>query len=398
MLSSPLETTFLQLAEAASEPCWILGPDALAVHVNAAFSQHTGLSCPAAEALGWLSVLHPADREPHAPWRQGLLGEEPHALELRLRSAQADYHTWQVRAVPLRDGSRRWFLAAHLQVEDALREALTEQARSFVELGNALLDVVRVAHGQSELHKERVALSQLVARVLQAWPGERPSLELALPDELLVDADEHRLAQALLHLLVSTSRHAQSGSLELSAEHARGEVLLRLQYVPLAGPHGELDMSLSLIRSLAELHGGRVEVHQDGSNSVFLLGLPEVGSRSQRILVVEDNEDAAYLLSVLLESAGHEVRVANDPHSALELTETFLPDIAILDIGLPIMDGYELGTRLRAKLEPHRPQLIALSGYGQIHDRQRSAEAGFGIHLVKPVDPDHLLGLVGAGI
>jgi PAS domain S-box-containing protein len=512
----PLETTFLQLAEAICEPCWILGPDALAVHVNAAFSQRTGLPSAAAQALGWLSALHPSDRGPLAPWRRRLLGEEPFGIELRLRSPQAGYSTWQVRAVPLRDGSGRWLLCAHLperpaeptrpyqdvvlraglfdQVHEAAfawqlepprivlwnrgaervyghpaaqtlgrdprqlpggigdaeraellcdgrwagrlthrtpageerllevrlelvelsegrrvvlqtardvtgeqrqaEQALAEQARSFVEMGEALLDAARVARGHSELQRARVALGRVVARALEGWRGEPPAIEADIPAELLVDIDEARFGRALLHLLVSTARLAP-GVLQLSAERSRGQVQLRLQGAPfLDRPQGELDMSLSLARSLAELHGGKVEVRGDGPACALVVALPEAAARAQRILVVEDNEDAAYLLSVLLQGAGHEVRVANDPHTALVITETFLPDVAILDIGLPMMDGYELGTRLRAKLEPHSPQLIALSGYGQLHDRQRSAEAGFGVHLVKPVDPDKLLGTV----
>ncbi|HVT07727.1 MAG TPA: response regulator [Polyangia bacterium] len=115
---------------------------------------------------------------------------------------------------------------------------------------------------------------------------------------------------------------------------------------------------------------------------------------SRRILLVDDNEDAAELLSMLLVDAGHTVEIAHDAATALSLAPGLAPDVALLDIGLPLMDGYQLGSELRRRLGAQTPALIALTGYGQEKDRQRTAAAGFAAHLVKPIDPQQLLTLI----
>lgn len=114
----------------------------------------------------------------------------------------------------------------------------------------------------------------------------------------------------------------------------------------------------------------------------------------RRILLVDDNEDAAELLSMLLADAGHTVQIAHDAATALSVAPDMAPDVALLDIGLPVMDGYQLGTELRRRLGAQTPALVALTGYGQDKDRQRTAAAGFAAHLVKPVDPQHLLNVI----
>ncbi len=114
----------------------------------------------------------------------------------------------------------------------------------------------------------------------------------------------------------------------------------------------------------------------------------------RRILLVDDNEDAAELLSMLLVDAGHTVEIAHDAATALSLAPQLAPDVALLDISLPVMDGYELGSELRRRLGAQSPALVALTGYGQDKDRQRTAEAGFAAHLVKPIDPEYLLSLI----
>ncbi|HVY38455.1 MAG TPA: response regulator [Polyangia bacterium] len=115
---------------------------------------------------------------------------------------------------------------------------------------------------------------------------------------------------------------------------------------------------------------------------------------SRRILLVDDNEDAAELLSMLLVDAGHTVEIAHDAATALSLAAGLAPDVALLDIGLPVMDGYQLGSELRRRLGAQTPALVALTGYGQEKDRQRTAAAGFAAHLVKPIDPEHLLTVI----
>jgi CheY-like chemotaxis protein len=116
----------------------------------------------------------------------------------------------------------------------------------------------------------------------------------------------------------------------------------------------------------------------------------------RRVLVVDDNRDGAEMIAELLAAAGHDVRVANDPAQALREADAFYPQVAILDIGLPVMDGYALGGELRARFGSTTPTLIALTGYGQEQDRRRSREAGFALHLVKPVDTDGLVGMLDA--
>jgi CheY-like chemotaxis protein len=176
---------------------------------------------------------------------------------------------------------------------------------------------------------------------------------------------------------------------------------------------GGLGLGLFLVRTLVTLHGGTVRAHSEGrqQGSEFSVRLPfsatglpaapaeaaaapRAAIRRPRILVVDDNRDAAQLIGTLLASAGHEVRVAHTPSLALAAAVTFQPEVAILDIGLPVMNGYELARELRQRLGDHAPLLIALTGYGQDADRRKSEQAGFSAHLVKPVDSDALLALL----
>src|SRR5690606_39152002 len=175
---------------------------------------------------------------------------------------------------------------------------------------------------------------------------------------------------------------------------------------------GGLGIGLTLVRSLAELHGGRVDAYSDGPGrgSRFVVRLPLAGAAAQdgvatapgprpgggpsrRVLLVDDNQDAADMLAALLRAAGHEVVVAYDGPSALGTVPAFTPDVALLDIGLPVMNGYDLARRLREVL-PAMPRLIAITGYGQEHDHRKSQEAGFAAHLVKPVQAAQVLAAV----
>jgi CheY-like chemotaxis protein len=176
---------------------------------------------------------------------------------------------------------------------------------------------------------------------------------------------------------------------------------------------GGLGLGLALVQSLTTLHGGSVDAHSDGPGrgSEFTVRLPAsraiaapssgdsngtAAARGQRVLVVDDNRDGAEMIADLLQDAGFEVRLAADPLEAISLAQAFRPQVAILDIGLPVMDGYALGRELRARLGETPPIMIALTGYGQEQDRRRSAEAGFTLHLVKPVDPNKLTHVIDA--
>ena len=177
---------------------------------------------------------------------------------------------------------------------------------------------------------------------------------------------------------------------------------------------GGLGLGLALVKNLVALHGGSVVALSDGpgKGSEFVIRLPSAAevpasararsehdrapsnAEGKRVLIVDDNNDAADSLADLLRDVGHEVEVAYSPIAALKIVETFRPEVAVLDIGLPVMDGYELAARLRSKPVTANCLLIALTGYGQSHDRIRSEEGGFQYHLVKPVDIVQLFKIV----
>jgi CheY-like chemotaxis protein len=174
---------------------------------------------------------------------------------------------------------------------------------------------------------------------------------------------------------------------------------------------GGLGLGLAIVKALVELHGGTVSASSAGENqgSTFVVRLPIAEAdalintgpaqtqlsaptgRGGRVLVVDDNVDAAETLALLLRSAGYDVRNAGDAESALTLIESFPPALAVLDIGLPGMDGYELAAQMRKRLRNPVLKLIALTGYGRDSDLKRAMESGFDVHLVKPANPEHLL-------
>ena len=179
---------------------------------------------------------------------------------------------------------------------------------------------------------------------------------------------------------------------------------------------GGLGLGLTLVKTLVELHGGTVAVHSAGlgRGAEFVVRLPLAASAAppaaapappdraaaairRRVLVVDDNRDSAFTIGMLLEVSGHEVRMAHDGLEAVDLAAAFVPDVVLLDLGLPHLNGYEAALRIRAL--PAGPGMViaALTGWGQESDRQRTAECGFDVHLVKPVDPDALIALITSG-
>ena len=318
-----------------------------------------------------------------------------------------------------------------------VRDMMERQVHHLVRLVDDLLDVSRVMRGKIELRKERVELASVVARAVetaQALIGvQGHQLNISLPPEsLLVDADPVRLAQVIGNLLTNSAKYTEAnGHIWLSGRRERGDVVLRVRddgigIAPDMLPHvfelfmqvdhastkaqGGLGIGLTLVKNLVELHGGTVKAHSAGlgKGCEFVVRLPllvqegqepsekESGEQWQdnttplghRLLVVDDNHDAAISLSVLLRLQGHEVRVAHDGPSALEIATTFRPDIIFLDIGMPGMDGYQVARRLRQQPGLEKVVLAALTGWGQQEDRRRSAEAGFDHHLVKPPEPE----------
>jgi len=321
------------------------------------------------------------------------------------------------------------------------REIILRQTKHLVRLVDDLLDVSRVARGLVTLSKQPHELAVIVAKAVEAVTPliqEREHrLEIAVPPHgLRVDSDEVRLTQVVTNLLTNAARYtAPGGRIQVVGERQGAEVVLRVRdngegmdasLLPhvfdlfvqgrrgMDRSQGGLGLGLSLVRTLVALHGGTVSAHSDGAQrgSEFIVRLPvsataatvagsvdaapvpQESVRRPRVLVVDDNRDAAQLIGNLLTSTGHDVRIAYDPSVALTTAITFRPEIAILDIGLPVMNGYDLGRELRDRLGNNSPVLIALTGYGQEADRQKSEEAGFKAHLVKPVASDALLALL----
>ncbi|HEU4752108.1 MAG TPA: ATP-binding protein, partial [Armatimonadota bacterium] len=317
-----------------------------------------------------------------------------------------------------------------------LRSMISRQTHHLSRLVDDLLDVSRITHGKIELRKEQSDVRTAVRRAVETTRllVERRShtLTVDLPAEpLLAEIDPARLEQVMVNLIGNAAKYTDAGGrIWVSAELQESAVVLRVRdtgvgIAPQVLPHvfdlftqadrsldrsqGGLGIGLTLVRSLVELHGGTVSAHSEGTGrgSEFIVRLPRAvhpgdypssplrpepaqSGDPRRILVVEDNPDAAESLVDLLELWGHAVEVAPTGEAALSLTSTYRPDIVLLDIGLPGMDGYQVAERLRQQPAPRPGQIVALTGYGQEADRRRSAEAGFDHHLVKPVDPNEL--------
>jgi signal transduction histidine kinase len=316
------------------------------------------------------------------------------------------------------------------------RSVIERQVQHLVRLVDDLLDVSRITRGKLELKKERLDLADAIARGIElASPlveQRRQHLEVSVERGVFVDGDPARLAQVVSNLLVNAAKYTdEGGHLRVAARAEDGaavcsvrddgigipaELLPRVFDAFVQGKQpadragGGVGLGLAIVRSLVQLHRGEVFARsageRQGSEFVFRLPLarpPQVAappSRPQpvapvrrRVMIVDDNTDAAELLCEALRSAGCEVAVAHDGPSALRLAESFAPEVAVLDIGLPVMDGYELASRLRDLPTPPL-RLFALTGYGQPGDRARAAAAGFERHLVKPVDIAELRALI----
>jgi signal transduction histidine kinase len=323
------------------------------------------------------------------------------------------------------------------------RTIIERQAQHLVRLVDDLLDVSRITRGKIELKTERVELGDVVARAIEmtspVLEQRQHHLAVHVPSRgLAVDGDPDRLAQVVSNLLTNAAKYTERGGrITVSAERRGDRITTRVtdtgigiapEMLPrvfemfvqeqqaLDRSRGGLGLGLTIVRSLVAMHGGTVEVHSEGRNrgSEFVVMLPAAAVRppagssetaapsgarrsagvGRRILVVDDNEDAAELLASALEVMGHTARVAHDGPEALKLAAEFDPDLALLDIGLPVMDGYELARRLQDDPGLRRVPLVAVTGYGQPSDRLRSEAAGFDAHLVKPVDLERVGSLI----
>lgn len=317
------------------------------------------------------------------------------------------------------------------------RAVIERQVTHLTRLVDDLLDVARIARGKVDLKRERVELAEVVAKAIETvsplLEQRTHALTVDVPRRgLAVDGDPVRLAQVVSNLLSNAAKYTDpGGNVSISAELCEGDVVLRVrdtgvglsaELLPnvfelfVQGPQsldrsqGGLGLGLTIVRSLVALHGGRVDASSEGPGrgSEFVVrlpaapasvaadvphpGAPAVAPRmtARRVLIVDDNTDAAEMLATAVESMGYATRVAYDGPEALRACASFTPEMAVLDIGLPVMDGYELAGRIRALPGLGGIYLLAVTGYGQESDRRRTQAAGFDRHLVKPVDLDAL--------
>ena len=322
----------------------------------------------------------------------------------------------------------------------AARRVVERQIAHMVRLIDDLLDVNRVVGGHVELHRQPLDVADALRAAVEARREvareRRQPLTVELPEQPVAAlADRARLEQVFVNLLGNASKYSERGSaIRVTLERDGDSALVRFEdrgigiaprdlqrvfdpFVQLeparAREDGGLGIGLTLVRHLIELHGGRVEAASEGTGrgSVFTVCLPALPvatadtsaesplyrarprSQPRRILVVDDNADSAQSLATLLSIQGHEVRTAGDGMEGLTAAESFRPEVVLLDIGMPRMDGYETARRLRAGPHGQSMLLLALTGWSHDEDRTRSREAGFDEHLVKPVDPE-LLGRV----
>jgi PAS domain S-box-containing protein len=319
------------------------------------------------------------------------------------------------------------------------RDMMDRQLGQMVRLIDDLLDLSRISRGKIELKRERLELAQAI---LQAVEASRPLMEsmehefsLRLPAEpMYVHADPVRLAQVFGNLINNACKYTEpGGAVSLCAAREGDHVLVSISdtgvglarealptifdmFTQVDGTiersQGGLGIGLTLVRRLVDLHGGSVEATSDGpgKGSTFLVRLPllleqeddepnpsplpQEATTGRRILVVDDNQDAALSLTMLLELTGNTAQVAYDGLEALQIAEAFLPEVILLDIGLPHLNGLEVCRQIREQAWGQSIRIVALTGWGQQEDRRRSSAAGFNGHLVKPVDYDELMTLL----
>jgi signal transduction histidine kinase len=319
---------------------------------------------------------------------------------------------------------------------------MERQVRSLVRLIDDLMDVSRINRGKIELKREPLALNDVLAEVVEtvrpSIDESRHELAVLMPDrQVVVDADRTRLAQALLNLLNNAVKYTDPGGrIELGVLVEKGNAVITIRDTgigiapedleevfqmfsqvesALTRSRGGLGIGLSLTRRLIEMHGGTVRASSDGVGQGirFRISLPlsaasaparasqgaealEPAQVGLRILVADDNEDGASALAALLEVMGHTVRLVGDGEAAVRETTAWNPEVALLDIGMPRMNGFDACRRIRTQPGGAERTLIALTGWGQPQDVRRSAEAGFDRHLVKPIEIEALSTVLAA--
>jgi signal transduction histidine kinase len=322
-----------------------------------------------------------------------------------------------------------------------VREVIERQVTHLAGLVDDLLDVSRITQGKITLHREAVELGKILEHSLEIVrplvDSKRHSLSIDKPDTpIWVFGDFSRLSQIFSNVLHNAAKYtSDGGNIELAVGVDRGTVAVRVrdngigidaQFLPhvfevftqgyrgLDRAQGGLGVGLAVVRRLVELHQGEVNVSSEGAGlgtevSVRLPCISEVVPHAgaqpmpakqqsgKRILVVDDNADAAESIAVFMRIEGHEVKTVTDAMQALGCFEDFAPQVAIIDIGLPGMNGYELAASIRANASSAAPMMIALTGYGQAEDFDRSRDAGFDHHFVKPADLKTILAAIDSG-
>jgi PAS domain S-box-containing protein len=317
------------------------------------------------------------------------------------------------------------------------RNTIDRQLKHMVRLIDDLMDLSRITRGRIELRKERVELAVVIEHAFDALKPQiacaKHQMTVSLPPyPLYVEADSVRLTQVFVNLFHNACKYTESGTISVSAEQNGNELVTRVKdtgvgihpdHMPrlfemfsqvgstLKRAQGGLGIGLSLVKSLVEMHGGKIEARSEGlgKGSEFIVRLPALvepapselppenkammntGPARQKILVVDDNRDNAETLTMLLQLAGNEVETAHDGLQAVAMAERFRPDIVLLDIGMPRLDGYEACRRIRQQPWARNIKIIAQTGWGADGDRKRTEQAGFDAHLVKPVDVEKLM-------
>jgi PAS domain S-box-containing protein len=328
-------------------------------------------------------------------------------------------------------------------VIEEIHTTMVRQTQQLIALVDDLLDVSRITQGKLVLRTCRVRLSDVVTSAIEASQpmidDAGHALTVRLPEEpIYLDADPHRLAQILSNLLNNAAKYTpERGRIQVTAEPRGSEIVLAVSDTGIGIPADMLDrvfqpftqverpvekgytglgIGLTLVKSLVTMHGGSIDVRSNGLNqgSEFRVLLPvaeaddaqrislskddhAIAPPTPRVLIVDDNQDAARTLGIMVKVLGSEMRIASDGREAIEIAAEFRPNLILMDIGMPRMNGYEAARYIRQQPWGKEITLVALTGWGQDEDRSRTKEAGFDYHLVKPADPAELRRLLTQG-
>jgi signal transduction histidine kinase len=329
-------------------------------------------------------------------------------------------------------------------VSQSALEVIERQTRQMTRLIDDLLDIARVTSNKLELRREKILLSEVLDAAVET---SQPLIEQrghklivkAPSAPIYIDGDLVRLAQVISNLLNNAAKYTgRGGRIWLTVARKENDSVIKIRDTGIGipaemmpqifemftqadrtnGPPGGLGIGLTLVKRLVEMHGGTITVHSEGlgKGSEFVVRVPMTSSpsvppeiqekgkpkskaekgTSTRILVVDDNQDSADSIGLLLKLLGNEVRIEHDGLAAVDVANEFKPQVVLLDIGLPTLNGYEAAKKIRKKPWGRQAVLIAVTGWGETVDRQRSKKAGFDHHLVKPVEPDVLTNLLAS--